>query len=238
MRTALITGASSGIGAATARVLAETGFNVMLVARREEKLRALVEEIGDAAAFHVADVADRDAMTAAAAATAERFGQLDVLVNNSGIMPASLLEKGDADDWDRMIDVNLRGVLNGIHAALPAMVERGDGHILTVSSTAAFETFPASAIYSGTKAGVRSIMDGLRKEMTRHGVRVTTVFPGGVTTELGGSIKDPSVLEMMGATFDFDFLEPKHLARGILYAIDQPPEVCVGELTIRPTGQM
>ncbi|MEP3225025.1 MAG: SDR family oxidoreductase [Parasphingorhabdus sp.] len=237
MKTVIVTGASSGIGEATARKLVQSGYNVMLAARRTERLQAIVEELGEQTAFHATDVSKREDQQALAAATIERFGQVDALVSNAGIMPVSLLEKGDVEDWDRMIDVNLRGVLYGINAVLPAMVERKDGHIIIISSIAALETFPTSAVYSATKSGVRSMSDTLRKEMTAHGVRVTTIFPGGVKTELGTSIKDQSVLDMMGGVFDFEFLEPENLADSIAYVLGQPPSVCVGELMIRPTGQ-
>ncbi|SIN62149.1 NADP-dependent 3-hydroxy acid dehydrogenase YdfG [Parasphingorhabdus marina DSM 22363] len=237
MRTAIVTGASSGIGEATARKLIADGYNVMLAARRADRLESLTEELGEHAAFHVTDVSSRADQEALAAATTERFGQVDALVCNAGIMPVSLIEKGDVEDWDRMIDVNLRGVLYGINAVLPRMVARKDGHVIIISSIAALENFPSSAVYSATKAGVRSMSDTLRKEMTAHGVRVTTIFPGGVKTELGSSIKDQSVLEMMGGVFNFEFLEPENLADSVAYVLNQPPSVCVGELMIRPTGQ-
>lgn len=237
MRTVIVTGASSGIGEATARKLIADGYNVMLAARRADRLEALEAELGERAAFHVTDVSSRADQEALAVATTERFGQVDAVVCNAGIMPVSLIEKGDVEDWDRMIDVNLRGVLYGIHAVLPQMIDRKDGHVIIISSIAALQTFPSSAVYSATKAGVRSMSDTLRKEMTGHGVRVTTIFPGGVKTELGGSIKDQSVLEMMGGVFNFEFLEPENLADSVAYVLGQPPSVCVGELMIRPTGQ-
>ncbi len=172
MRTVIVTGASSGIGEATARKLVQSGYNVMLAARRTDRLQAIVEELGEQAAFHGADVRSREDQDALAAATIKRFGQVDALICNAGIMPVSLIQKGHVEDWDRMIDVNLRGVLYGINAVLPAMVERKDGHIIIISSIAALETFPSSAVYSATKSGVRSMSDTLRKEMTTHGVRV------------------------------------------------------------------
>lgn len=237
MKTAIVTGASSGIGEATARVLVAAGYNVMLAARRTDNLAAITGELGDKAAYHMTDVANPDDHAALVEATDKRFGQVDALICNAGIMPVSLVEKRQRADWDRMIDVNMRAVMYGVDAVLPQMIERKDGHIVTVSSIAALMNFPSSSVYSATKAGIRMFGDALRKEMTAHNVRVTTVFPGGVKTELGNTITDSSVLDMMGQAFNFEFLEPEDIANGILYVLNQPPSVCVGEIMIRPTGQ-
>ncbi|MAN61421.1 MAG: oxidoreductase [Parvibaculum sp.] len=236
-RTAIVTGASSGIGEATCRSLVKNGYQVMMAARRTDRLEKVAAELGDAAAFHATDVANRDDLKALVAATNERFGQTDILINNAGVMPLSFFQASRVDEWEQMIDVNLKGVLYGIDAVLPQMVERRDGHIINISSVAGLNARPSSGVYAATKFGVRAISDGLRQEMTSQNVRVTVICPGGVKTELGDSIKDEAVREAAKTLFNFEFLEPENIADAILYSLNQPPSVCVGEIVIRPTEQ-
>ncbi len=236
-RTAIVTGASSGIGEATSRALVKQGYQVMMAARRTDRLEKVAEELGEAAAFHATDVTNRDDLKALVAATDERFGHTDVLINNAGVMPLSFFQASRVDEWDQMIDVNLKGVLYGIDAVLPQMIARRDGHIVNVSSVAGLNARPSSGVYAATKFGVRAVSDGLRQEMTSHNVRVTVICPGGVKTELGDSIKDETIKEAAKTMFNFEFLEPENIADAILYVLNQPSSVCVGEIVIRPTEQ-
>lgn len=237
VRTAIITGASSGIGAAVASRLHADGMNVMLAARRADRIEAQANELGDRASFCVTDVTERDDVAALVAATDERFGQVDVLVNNAGIMPVSPMAMGLVDDWDDMIDVNVRGTLHGINAVLPQMIERRDGHIVNISSVAGHTTSPATSVYSATKYSVRAISDGLRQEMTAHNVRVSVISPGGVNTELGESITVDAIKSALQERLDFDFLEPGDIAESVSWVLGLPPTVCIGEMIVRPTGQ-
>ena len=236
-KTAIVTGASSGIGVAVSKKLVDEGYNVMMAARRVDRLEALAAELGEKAAFRATDVTSAEDLIALVAATDETFGQTDVLINNAGIMPLSPMSGRRTEDWDNMIDVNVRGVLHGIDAVLPQMIERKDGHIINVSSVAGLAVTPISSVYSATKFGVRAISDGLRQEMTGHNVRVTIVTPGGVNTELADSITDSNLRAALEAHLTFDFLEPENIADAVVYALDQPASVCVGEIVIRPTGQ-
>ena len=236
-RTAIVTGASSGIGVAVSKQLVEEGYNVMMAARRVDRLEALAADLGERAAFRATDVTNPDDLAALVEATDAAFGQTDVLINNAGIMPLSPMSGRRTSDWDQMIDVNVRGVLHGIDAVLPQMIERKDGHIINVSSVAGLAVTPISSVYSATKFGVRAISDGLRQEMTAHNVRVTIVTPGGVNTELADSITDENLRAALEAHLTFDFLEPESIADAVVYALDQPASVCIGEIVIRPTGQ-
>ncbi len=236
-RTAIVTGASSGIGVAVSKKLVELGYNVMMAARRVDRLEELAKELGDKAAYRATDVTNPDDLKALVEATDAAFGQTDILVNNAGIMPLSPMSGRRTEDWDNMIDVNLRGVLHGIDAVLPQMAERQDGHIVNVSSVAGLAVTPISAVYSATKFGVRAISDGLRQEMTGRNVRVTVVTPGGVNTELADSITDKNLRTALEAHLTFDFLEPENIADAVAYALEQPASVCIGEIVIRPTGQ-
>ena len=231
-----ITGASSGIGEATARVLAAKGAKVMLGARRTDRLAALVAEItaaGGQAHFVALDVTKRDDLSAFVAAAVARFGRLDVLVNNAGLMPLSAMEALKVDEWDRMVDVNIKGVMYGIAAALPVMKAQNEGQIISVSSIAAYNTYPTAAIYCGTKFAVRAISDGLRQES--NFLRVTTVAPGVTTSELAGTITDPASQEFM-KEFRAIALPAEAIANAIAYAISQPKDVDVSEIIVRPTA--
>lgn len=232
----LITGASSGIGEATARLMAAEGAQVVLGARRTERLEQIADEIreaGGSAVFHRLDVTDSSSFRDYVAFAEESFGPVDVLINNAGVMPLSPLAALKLDEWDRMIDVNIRGVLHGIAAVLPGMEARGRGHIINLSSIAGHQVWPACAVYSGTKFAVRAISEGLRLE-TRS-VRVTNVSPGVVESELAHTITHPETAAFMDE-FRSVALQSETIARAIAYAIAQPDDVDVNELIVRPTA--
>jgi NADP-dependent 3-hydroxy acid dehydrogenase YdfG len=240
-QVAIITGASSGIGEATAKELARNGMKVMLAARREERLQKLQQEIQDAggkASYKVTDVTSKDDMEALAKATLDTYGQIDVLVNNAGLMPLSFINKLKVDEWDRMIDVNIKGVLYGIAAVYKHMEERNEGHIINISSVAGHEIFPSSAVYSATKFAVRVITEGLRKELRpEQNIRTTIISPGAVATELTHTITDQDVTAMFSRQSGLQPLKSEDIANAIRYAIEQPPSVSVNEIIVRPTTQ-
>jgi NADP-dependent 3-hydroxy acid dehydrogenase YdfG len=234
-----ITGASSGIGEATALALAERGAKLALGARRSERLESLVDRItasGGDAAYARTDVRRREDLLELVQLACERFGRLDVLVGNAGIGPVSLLEDLRVGDWEEMIDVNLKGMLYGIAAALPLFREQGFGHFIHVASTAALKVVPTMAVYSATKAAVRAISEGLRQEAGDK-LRVTIVTPGFVATDFADSVPDSHVRARLIASRDEFAIPPDTIARAIAFAIEQPPEVDVNEIVIRPTAQ-
>ncbi|MEU4357242.1 SDR family oxidoreductase [Streptomyces virginiae] len=234
-----ITGASSGIGEATARRLAADGHRLLLGARRAERLEALCKEIGAAggtAAFRRLDVTDAGDVRGFVAAAGERYGRLDVVVNNAGVMPLSPLDALEVEEWDRMIDVNVRGVLYGIAAALPVMRAQGAGHIVNIASVGAYEVSPTAAVYCATKFAVRAISAGLRQE-SGGGLRVTLVSPGVTESELADGISDPAAREAMKA-YRAVALPASAVADAIAYAVSQPPEVDVNELVVRPVASV
>lgn len=231
-----ITGASSGIGEATARLLAAKGARVMLGARRTERLETLVAEIraaGGEAHFRSLDVTSLAEMEAFVEETISHFGGLDVLINNAGVMPLSPLSARKVTEWDRMIDVNIRGVLYGIAAAQPLMEQQQHGHIINVSSIGGHAVSPTAAVYCATKYAVRALSDGLRQETDK--LRVTVISPGVVTSELADTISDDSAREAM-RSFRSVALEPEAIARAIVYAIGQPADVDVSEIIVRPVA--
>ncbi|WP_033287902.1 SDR family oxidoreductase [Amycolatopsis jejuensis] len=235
-----ITGASSGIGEATGRLLAERGAAVVLGARRAERLDALVGEIrsgGGRALACVIDVTQRADVERLVERAVEEFGRLDVLVNNAGISKIGPLSDGDVDGWSAMIDVNVRGVLHGIAAALPVFRRQGRGHLVTTVSTAGLKIVPAQAVYAGTKNAVRTILEGLRQESTDGVVRTTSVSPGFVRTELADSIDNAEEREQIRRKVEEFALDPAAVARAIAFAIEQPDDVEIGDITIRPTVQ-
>ncbi|MFJ9769313.1 SDR family oxidoreductase [Streptomyces erythrochromogenes] len=232
-----ITGASSGIGEATARRLAADGHRLLLGARRAERLEALSREIGAAggtAAFRRLDVTDAGDVRGFVAAAGERYGRVDVLVNNAGVMPLSPLAALEVGEWDRMIDVNVRGVLHGIAAALPVMRAQGAGHIVNIASVGAYEVSPTAAVYCATKFAVRAISEGLRQE-SGGSVRVTLVSPGVTQSELADGISDPEARAAMKA-YRAVALPASAVADAIAYAVSRPPEVDVNELVVRPVA--
>ncbi|ALA18004.1 MULTISPECIES: SDR family oxidoreductase [unclassified Chelatococcus] len=235
-KVVLITGASSGIGAAIARELGAAGAKVALGARRTDRMEALAEEIrstGGAAMVRRLDVTDRADVAAFAEAARETFGRVDVIVNNAGVMPLSLMASLKVDEWDRMVDVNIKGVLYGIAAVLPEMTGRGSGHIINIASIGALAVSPTAAVYCATKYAVRAISDGLRQE--HDSIRVTCIHPGVVESELADSITDPVAAEAM-RTYRAIALKPDAIGRAVRYAIEQPDDVDVNEIVVRPTA--
>ncbi|MEU3405996.1 SDR family oxidoreductase [Streptomyces sp. NPDC006670] len=237
-KTVAVTGASSGIGEATARRLAADGHRVLLGARRTDRLERITAEInesGGRAAYRRLDVTDAADTRAFVDAALGAHGHLDALVNNAGLMPLSPLEALRTDDWDRMIDVNVRGVLHGIAAALPAMRAQGSGHIVNIASVGAYEVSPTAAVYCATKFAVRAISEGLRQESAGT-VRVTLVSPGVTESELADTIADPVAREAM-KTYRAVALPASAIADAIAFAIAQPPEVDVNEIVVRPAAR-
>ena len=241
-RVAVVTGASSGIGRATAIALAEAGARVTLAARRAERLAEAVAQIheGGGDALSVAtDVTDRAAVFALVERTSAAFGPVDILVNNAGIMPISPLAEIDLDDWLRMVDVNLNGVLHCIAAALPGMLERRRGHIVNVGSVGGRRPFAGGTIYCATKFAVRCVSAGMQLELSAaHGIRVTDIQPGVVATELVDNIPDPETRHgFIQRWEDKEPLASEDVAAAILYAVTAPPHVNVNEILIRPRDQ-
>jgi NADP-dependent 3-hydroxy acid dehydrogenase YdfG len=234
-----ITGASSGIGAATAELLAGQGARVVLGARRLERLAAVAGRIADRggqAAYQATDVRRRADVAGLAALAQERFGRLDVMVSNVGVGLVSPLDALRVDDWDEMIDTNIKGVLYGIAAALPVFRRQQAGQFVHVASTAAYKTVPAQAVYSGTKFAVRAISEGLRQEAGEH-LRVTIVSPGFTRTDFVHGAADPGVRAQFIEARDRMAIAPEAVARAIAFAIGQPADVDVNEIVVRPTAQ-
>ena len=231
----LITGASSGIGAGIARELGRAGATLILGARRTERLDELAEEIrsfGGRVATRRLDVTDRDDVAAFAQAARDEFGRVDVIVNNAGLMPLSPMAALKVEEWDRMVDVNIKGVLYGIAAVLPEMTERGSGHIINIASIGALTVSPTAAVYCATKFAVRAISEGLRQE--REDIRVTCIHPGVVESELASTITDPTAAEAM-TSYRAIALKPAAIGRAVRFAIEQPEDVDVSEIVVRPT---
>jgi len=238
-KVVLITGASSGIGEGCARLLAERGARVVLGARRVERLEQLVADIRAAGGQAIArrlDVTDAADVQAFADAAMAEYGRIDVLLNNAGVMPLSMLEALKLDEWNRMIDVNIRGVLHGIAAALPVMQKQRSGQIINVASISAYRVSPTAAVYCATKYAVRAISDGLRQEVGGD-IRVTLVSPGVVESELAESISDEGARDAM-REFRKVAISPSAIARAVAYAIEQPADVDVSELVVRPTASI
>ena len=234
-----ITGASSGIGEAAAMHLAARGAKLVLGARGADKLGALADRIAAAGgqAAHVStDVTRRADLERLVALGCDRFGRLDVLVSNAGVMPIGPLTDLAVDDWDQMVDVNIKGVLYGIAAALPVFRRQGAGHFIHTASTAARKTVPNQAVYAGTKAAVLAISDGLRQELAGQ-IRVTVVAPGFTATNVADHVRSPEVRAQIEQSRDRFAMPPEAVARAIAYAVEQPDEVNVGEIVIRSTVQ-
>ena len=234
-----ITGASSGIGEATALLLARRGAKVVLGARRSVLLEALAERIasgGGEAACARTDVRRRDDLSDLVRLACERYGKLDVLVNNAGVMPVSPLDDLRVEDWEAMIDVNIKGVLYGIAAGLPVFRKQGFGHFVNIASTAGHRIVPTMSVYAGTKFAVRAISEGLRQEAGDK-LRVTIISPGFTRTSFAESVTNPEVKAQLEASRDKLAMPPDAVARAIAFAIEQPAEVDVNEIVIRPTAQ-
>ncbi|MEM7229393.1 MAG: SDR family oxidoreductase [Planctomycetota bacterium] len=248
-RTVIMTGASSGIGAASAMGLAARGANIVLAARRTDRLSELESTItaaGGTAMSVACDVSSQDDVTRLAEKTVDTYGRIDVLVNNAGIMPLAPMTKRRIEDWDSCIDVNIKGVLYGIAAVLPTMLEQKSGHIVNISSVAGRKIFPGAAVYCATKHAVHVISDGLREELAAQGkhdgnrIRVTIIAPGLVATELSNSILDDETRKQSSAYFASigTPLESEDIAAAIEYAVTAPDHVGVNEILVRPTRQI
>ncbi|MEP6898023.1 MAG: SDR family oxidoreductase [Rhodanobacter sp.] len=236
----IITGASSGMGEAATRHLAAQGARVVLAARRSDRIDTLAEEItkaGGKAVAVVTDVTRPIDMQKVATAAMEAFGRIDVLVNNAGVMPLSPIERLKIDEWDRMIDVNLKGVLYGVAAVLPHMQAQKSGHIINTASVAAYKVFPGSAVYSATKFAVRGLTEGLRQEVKPYNIRTTLISPGAVKTELLEQISDKDVQSANQDYVGRVGISADSYARVAAFAISQPEDVDINELVFRPTAQ-
>ena len=241
-QVAIVTGASSGIGDATARHLAREGATVVLAARREDRLAELkdaIEADGGIALAVPTDVTDRDAVKALAQAALDTYGRIDVLVNNAGIMPLTMLHNMQTDDWYNTVDVNVYGVLHAVEAVLPTMIEQKGGHVVNVSSTAGRRVYPGGAVYSATKYAVRALSEGMRQELgPAYGIRVTCIEPGAVATELTDTISDPDVKKGMQKMFaSLTPLEAERIAEAVVYAVTAPASATVAEILVLPTDQ-
>lgn len=232
-KTIVITGASSGIGEATARELAQAGANLFLGARRTDRLSALAQELGERAGWCALDVTDAASFDAFTDTAEKRFGRIDALVNNAGVMPLSPLASLKRDEWKRMIDVNINGVLNGIASVLPRFIAQGDGHVINVASIAAHLVVPTAAVYCGTKHAVKAITEGLRLEHDE--IRATLISPGVVATELGHDISDPALAADL-IEWRKKSLTPDAIARAVRFALEQPAGVDINEIIVRPTA--
>jgi len=237
-KVVVITGASSGLGEATARHLAPLGAKLVLGARRKGRLEALARDLSlpkDAVVeTDVRKAADVKRLVDQAVSS---HGRIDVLLNNAGVMPLSLLEAVKLDEWDRMVDVNIKGVLYGIAAALPHMIAQKSGHIINVSSVAGHKVGPGSSVYSATKHAVRALSEGLRQEVKPHNIRTTIISPGAVVTELGDSITDPGRAEYVRGLYAEVGIPAESFARIVAFAMSQPDDVDINEILFRPTKQ-
>lgn len=238
----VITGASSGIGAASAKVLANQGNKIVLAARREDLLKEIQQQIienGGEAKYKVTDVTNNDSVQKLADFALHEFGRIDVWINNAGLMPQSELIKGKVDEWNQMIDVNIKGVLYGINAVLKSMREQKSGHIINISSVAGHHVSPRSVVYSATKYAVLAISDGLRQSeaTARSNVRVTVVSPGAIKTELNDHITDPESKKDIDDFYEKYAISPKSIADAIAFAINAPSDTGINEIIVRPTNQ-
>lgn len=236
-KVVVITGASSGLGEATARRLSADGAKLILGARRIERLEALAKELSlDDDAVLQTDVTDREQVERLVGRAIEKHGRVDVILNNAGLMPSSRLELLKVADWDAMIDVNIKGVLYGVAAALPHMQKQGSGHIINVASVAGHKVGPGGVVYAATKHAVRVITEGLRQEVKPHNIRTTIISPGAAATELTNTITDPLVAEGMRKTYE-QAIPASSFASMVAFAMSQPEDVDVNEILFRPTSQ-
>jgi NADP-dependent 3-hydroxy acid dehydrogenase YdfG len=239
-KVVVITGASSGLGEATARLLSAQGAIVVLGARRVDRLQAIADELtgnGGKAIAVVTDVADRAQVRRLVDTAVQTYGRIDVMLNNAGLMPQSPLERLKVDEWDRMIDVNIKGVLYGIAAALPHMQTQKAGHIINVSSVAGHKVGPGSAVYAATKHAVRALSEGLRQEVKPYNIRTTVISPGAVITELPNTITDTEAAERVSKLYDDVGIPADSFARAVVFAMSQPDDVDINEILFRPTRQ-
>jgi len=240
-KVVVITGASSGIGATTATLLARRGAKVVLGARRQDRLNRIVKDIsaaGGTAISFAADVTKRPEVEALVKGAVASFGRVDVMVNNAGVMPMAPIQLLKVDEWDRQIDVNIKGVLYGIAAALPHMEKQKSGHIINLASVFGIKVFaPGGTVYCATKAAVRSLTEGLRMELHSQNIRCTMISPGAIATELPESSSDEATRRSVREFVDKIAISPESVAGAIAYAIEQPADVEIDEVVIRPTVQ-
>lgn len=239
-KVVVITGASSGNGEATPRVLSGQGATVVLGARRLERIQSLARELtgrGGKALAIATDVTHYDQVKSLVDAAVQTYGWIDVMLNNAGLMPHSPLERLKIDDWNRTIDVNLKGVLYGIAAALPYMRQQKSGHIINVSSVAGHKVRPGSAVYAATKTAVRVLSEGLRQEVKPYNIRTTVISPGALATELANSITEPDIAENVSKFMHEIALPAESFARVVAFAISQPEDMDINEILFRPTRQ-
>ena len=239
-KVVVITGASSGLGEAAARLLSANGAKVVLGARRVERLQTIVEELnknGGNALAVATDVKELSQVKHLVDMAVQTHGRIDVMINNAGVMPSSPLERLKVDEWEQMIDVNIKGVLYGIAAALPYMKEQKSGHIINVSSVAGHKVRPGNVIYAATKHAVRAISEGLRQEVKPYNLRTTIISPGAVATELLNTVAEPDESERIRNYFNKYAISADSFARAVAFAISQPEEVDINEILFRPTAQ-
>jgi NADP-dependent 3-hydroxy acid dehydrogenase YdfG len=238
----LITGASAGIGEATAKLLASKGAKVVLGARRADKLEKIAADItsaGGQAVFQALDVTSQSDNDAIVALAKSRFGRLDVTFLNAGLMPNSMLSALKTDDWHRMVDVNIKGVLNGVAAVLPTFIAQKAGHVIAVSSVAGLKAYPGGAVYGGTKWFLRDFMEVLRMESAMEGtnIRTATIYPAAINTELLTTISDKGAAAGMQQIYDKYGISPDRIADVVAFAIDAPEDTTINELTVGPAAQ-
>ena len=241
-KVVIITGASSGIGEATAKLLAQRGAKVVLGARREDKLRAIADSIrqaGGQAAYQALDVTKQAENDSIVALAQSQFGRVDTIFLNAGLMPLSPLSALKTEDWHQMVDVNVKGVLNGVAAVLPAFLKQGSGHVIATSSVAGLKAYPGGAVYGGTKWFVRDFMEVLRMESAMEGsnIRTATIYPAAINTELLTTISEKTTLDQMQGLYDRYGIAPERIASVVAFAIDQPDDTTINEFTVGPANQ-
>jgi len=236
----VVTGASSGLGEATARLLSAQGATVVLGARRADRLQLLAKDLearGGKALALTTDVTRREQVKALVDSAVQTYGRIDVMINNAGLMPQAPLERLKVDEWDRMIDVNIKGVLYGIAAALPHMQRQKAGHFINVSSVAGHRVGPGFAVYAATKYAVRALSEGLRQEVKPYNIRTTVISPGAVATELPDSVTDPDASKRIRTFYEQVAVPADSFARAVAFAMSQPEDVDINEILYRPTRQ-
>ncbi|MQS75528.1 SDR family oxidoreductase [Companilactobacillus halodurans] len=241
-KVVIIMGASSGMGAATANLLAQEGTKLTIAARRLDRLDEIKANNSGASILAMkADVTNIDDVKAVVDKTVETYGRVDVMWNNAGIMPVNELRNSARTEWDNLININIHGVLNGIDAVLPTMIKQGSGHIISTDSVAGLVTHAKFAVYAGTKAAIRSIMEGLRQEEGKNGIKSTTIYPGQVATELGNSINNKALRKQISSDIkqpSMTVLKPEEIAKTVSFIIDTPANMSINELVIRPTAEL
>ena len=241
-KVVLITGASSGIGQSTAELLAKKGAKIVLAARRESRLKELADKInkaGGQAIYQVTDVTNPEDSKKLVQYAKEKFGKVDAIFLNAGIMPSSPLSALHVEEWESMVDINLKGVLNGLAAVLPEFTAQKSGHVITTSSVAGLKAYPNGGVYGATKWAVRELMEVLRMESAQEGtnIRTATIYPAAINTELLNTITDTEAAKVMAALYEQYGISPEAIARIVAFALEQPADVNVSEFTVGPTSQ-